>query len=208
MSNDSDDKKYADLEKEAEGLIHRVSEIVDNLALALSGSGDLADKEEQFKAVSKSIQTLERKGILVPDSLRDMKTSLYSAIEFSQDLKEKLANIDQHLAAIQNRIHEAAPRRRRRRKKRSHVSGQPSTHHSEFRPMIIQALQAHGGEAPMHKVLDWIENEMEDNFLPGDLETRSRDKPTWIIRVQNERSLMVKDGLIEKDAPHGIWKLK
>jgi len=207
MGTDSDDKNYADLEKEAEGLIHRVSEIVDDLAKALSGSGDLADKEEQFKAVSKSIQTLERKGILVPDSLRDMKTSLYSEIGFSQELKEKLTNISEQLAAIQNRINESVPRRKKKRKRR-HVSGQPSTHHSEFRPIIIKALQDLGGEASKEEVLQWIENEMKNKFLPGDLEPRSQGKPIWVIRVQNQRTLMVKDGLIEKDAPHGIWKLK
>lgn len=207
MSTDSDDKKYTDLEKEAEGLLQRVSEIVDDLTQELSGSGNLADKEEQFKAVSKSIQTLERKEIVVPDSLRDMKTSLYSAIGFSQELTEKLTNISEQLAAIQDRINESVPRRRRKKRKRSHVSGQPSTHHTEFRPIIIKAIQDLGGEASKDEVLQWIENEMKDRFLAGDLELRSRGKPTWVIRVQNQRTLMVKDGLIEKDAPHGIWKL-
>ncbi len=207
MDSNTDDIEYAKLEKEAKELLQRVSEIVDELECATSSGGNLAAKEEQLKAVSKSINTLERKNVAVPDSLRDMKTSLFSEISFSNEVKSNLANIGTVLASILQRIEKTQPRRKRGTRKRSYSSGQPSTHHSTYRPLIIRALQEKGGQASKHEVMEWIEKELEGKFQPGDLELRSRGIPTWIIRVQNERSSMVRDGIIKKDTPQGTWEL-
>lgn len=197
---------YAELEKEAEDLLRRVSDIVEELVQATSGDGNFAAKEEQFKAVSKSIQALERKNVSVPDSLRDMKTSFYSEIGSFNEVKTHLYNIGAMLTTILKKTEKLQIRRRGKRK-RHFSSDQTSTHHSTYRPLIIKALQEKGGQASMQEVMDWIEKELVGRFLPGDLESRSRGKPTWVIRVQNERSLMVKEGIIKKDAPYGIWEL-
>lgn len=193
MTEDTDHDSR--IEDEAEGLIERLYAIVDELIQALPGNGSLSDKEGQFDAVSRSIQELERQGIDVPNDLRDKKIDLYGDIGCSREINEMLANIEDSLVLILNRIRN----RRKLTKKR--------TPDSEIKSLILKLLQKDGGQVGKQEVLEWIELNMRDVFLPGDLEPGERGKEAWVSCVDELRLLMAEEGLIKNDLPFGFWEL-
>jgi hypothetical protein len=77
-----------------------------------------------------------------------------------------------------------------------------------LRESIIQALTELGGSAHCSKVLDRMEELLEDKLLPGDLETRGKNgEPVWQNNARWERQRMVNEGILRSDSKFGYWEL-
>jgi hypothetical protein len=98
---------------------------------------------------------------------------------------------------------ESIPRQRKPR-----GSGPPKTSMLVLRESIIKALTELGGSTHCSKVLDRMQELLENKLLPGDLETRGKsDEPVWRNNARWERQMMVNEGILRKDSKFGYWEL-
>lgn len=178
---------------------------------------DTAEQEAQLRAVGKAIEQLEKQRVPVPDSLRQMKMDLVAKIgqqnQFEQQLKMLGEGLVESLEIIEQATgkpllegkpqKETAPRQRRTRS-----NGPPTTPKPVLRESIIQALTELGGSAHCSKVLDRMQELLEEKLLPGDLETRGKsDEPIWRNNARWERQMMVNEGILHNDSKFGYWEL-
>jgi hypothetical protein len=77
-----------------------------------------------------------------------------------------------------------------------------------YRP-ILETLQRHGGSAPIGIVLDGVLRSMTDVLKPVDYEPLASDPemPRWKNAAQWARYSLVKEGLLRKDSPRGVWQI-
>jgi len=178
---------------------------------------DTAEQAAQLRAVAKAIEQLEKQRVPVPDSLRQTKMDLVAKIgqqnQFDQQIRmlgDGLAEVLEMIEDVTGKPHsegksqkESTPRQRKPR-----GSGPPKTSMPVLRESIIQALTELGGSAHCSKVLDRMEELLEDKLLPGDLETRGKsDEPVWRNNARWERQMMVNEGILRNDSKFGYWEL-
>jgi hypothetical protein len=90
----------------------------------------------------------------------------------------------------------------------SQIKNLPKTDFSVFRQLIIECLKKFGGKASRQKVLAFIANRLSSHFLPGDLVWRKGTcEEAWRNNASWVRQNLVGEGLIDNNAPRGIWKL-
>ena len=82
------------------------------------------------------------------------------------------------------------------------------TPESQYRIPILQVLTELGGQGRINEILERVYEKMEDilnkvdlELLPSGTDSRWRNTACW------ERDTMVKEGLIKKDSPRGIWEI-
>lgn len=178
---------------------------------------DTAEQEAQLRAVAKAIEQLEKQRVPVPDSLRQTKMDLVAEIGQQDRFEQQLRMLGDGLVEALEMIEDATGRPRsegkpqkestpRQRKPRG--SGPPKTSTSVLRESIIQVLTELGGSAHCSKVLDRMQELLEEKLLPGDLETRSKsDEPVWRNNTRWERQMMVNEGILRNDSKFGYWEL-
>lgn len=82
-----------------------------------------------------------------------------------------------------------------------------------YRPVKLGVLIELGGLGFTEDVCVRVEEIMRPKLLQGDYElvwtgkNRNWSEPRWRNRVRWERKAMVKDGLLKKNSPNGIWEL-
>jgi hypothetical protein len=78
---------------------------------------------------------------------------------------------------------------------------------AEYRGPILRALAARGGSARSKEVVDAVGHELEDRLTPTDRGTLASGDIRWRNRVMWARFHLAKSGLIDKEAPRGLWSL-
>lgn len=78
---------------------------------------------------------------------------------------------------------------------------------SEYFLPIMKVLEENGGQAPKTSVLERLGTRLNDRFTDLDREALETGEPRWQSRAQFARLRLVKDGLLDGDAPRGIWAL-
>jgi len=102
------------------------------------------------------------------------------------------------------------PRRVRKGKREAkRLSRGECTSQKAYRLPILRALVALGGEAPAQEVLKRVFAEMEDLLKLIDLQPLPSNpkEPRWRNTARWERWAMVKEGLLRRDSPRGIWAI-
>ena len=90
----------------------------------------------------------------------------------------------------------------------SRLNNLPQTDFSVFRKLIIECLINNGGKASRQNVLSFIDNKLQGHFLPGDLVWREKTlEEAWRNNASWMRQRLVNEGVIDNNAPRGIWKL-
>ena len=90
----------------------------------------------------------------------------------------------------------------------SKLNNLPQTDFSVFSRLIIECLKTSGGKASRQKVLGYIEEKLAGHFLPGDLVWRNGTcEEAWRNNASWMRQRLVTKGLIDNNAPRGIWQL-
>lgn len=77
---------------------------------------------------------------------------------------------------------------------------------TEYQYPILRTLLDNGGRMPTREVVAAVGELLEDKLLPADRETLGR-KPRWEGRVQFTRLQLIKDGLMKKGSPRGVWEI-
>jgi len=77
-----------------------------------------------------------------------------------------------------------------------------------YRVPILQALVDLGGQGKASIVLERVYQQMEDVFVPADLEELSSlQEKRWRNTAQWARAKMIKEGLLREDSPRGVWEI-
>ncbi|MCD6327199.1 hypothetical protein J7M28_06570 [bacterium] len=166
-----------------------------------------AEKRAQLKAVSQSIHQLEGIGIPVPDELRHLRTTLVCELEVADTPRKILLEIGEALKELMARLDSLGMAGRHRRSRNRGSSDEGITPIETLKEHLLQAIRALGGRAHPKEILDWIEEEHGNDFLPGDLEVRPSGSKAWHQRVHYARYRMAQKGILRRDSPVGLWQL-
>lgn len=77
---------------------------------------------------------------------------------------------------------------------------------AEFELAILRAVADAGGEAPRSKLMEVLEQTLEDRLTDLDRERLTSGALRWQSRVDQARNRLVKDGLLESRYG-GVWKV-
>jgi hypothetical protein len=77
-----------------------------------------------------------------------------------------------------------------------------------YRRPILRALVSLGGRGPTREVLQRVHQSLKNNLTPADLEELpSGQRLRWQENAEWERYHMVKEGLLARGSPRGIWEI-
>lgn len=171
---------------------------------------ELDEQEKQLKEIAHTINKLEKTGVSVPDELRHLKTELVTKLAVRDEINntlEQLADgfekILPELRSLVGRTNDNGQQKPPRKKR----SREPKTSKEVLRKEIIRALDTLGGAGSTQQVMAKMEEQLEGNLLPRDIETLSSGGLVWKKNAQWERYLMVLDGILKSDSRHGTWEL-
>jgi hypothetical protein len=118
-------------------------------------------------------------------------------VDSPNDVLRRLLGLD-----VSGHVGVAAPRRARLR-----LRPGSTTNKQVFRGPILLALSELGGSRSASEVLARVEMSLDARLSPLDRERLPSGDLWWRKQAHFERLSMVKDGLLEKNSPHGLWEL-
>lgn len=77
----------------------------------------------------------------------------------------------------------------------------------EYEGPLLRSLFELGGRAPTSEVVERTGAHLHDKLTPADREVLDSGEVRWKSRVQFVRLGLIKQGLIAKDSPRGIWEI-
>lgn len=169
----------------------------------------IQEKKLQLQEIARAIENLENVGVAIPDTLRAEKTRLAAELQcqkqneqilfiFADELKSLFSTINEKLQKINNISQKYKTRRT--------VSNPLRIEFETLKEYFISALRSLGGSAKSSDVYSVMESELNDNFLPGDMEKNKDGQYSWQYRVRNIRRGMLREGTLRSDSPNGIWE--
>jgi len=72
---------------------------------------------------------------------------------------------------------------------------------------LLETLVELDGSAPMSKVVERLETELEGKLTETDRKVLRSGKVRWKNRVQFVRLTLIKKGYMAKDSPRGVWEI-
>jgi restriction system protein len=81
------------------------------------------------------------------------------------------------------------------------------TPQSAFREPLFRVLYESGASGKMSEVVDRVGDVMGEQLNEVDRQKLATGEVRWRNAVQWERNEMVKEGLLKKDSPRGVWEL-
>ncbi|HEC06782.1 MAG TPA: hypothetical protein ENJ12_08020 [Thiolapillus brandeum] len=198
----------APLDRDA--VLHWLKEELGRLAETASEQAAL---HAQLKEVARSVERLQSQGHPIPDDLRRLKLDLMMRLEDGEqaaaELKQWAEGLRPLLASIDAVLTEArksgnGPKNKGGRKRKQKV---PRTNQEVLREYLLAALRELGGSASCSRVKDHMRERLAGRFLPGDLMKRKTGEIVWENNTHWERNALVKEGILKKNSPRGIWEL-
>lgn len=77
----------------------------------------------------------------------------------------------------------------------------------DYEDPLLRSLMELGGRAPTSEVVERTGAYLHDKLTPADREVLDSGDVRWKNRVQFVRLGLIKEGLIAKDSPRGIWEI-
>ncbi len=78
---------------------------------------------------------------------------------------------------------------------------------AEYELPLLEALVELDGSAPTSDVVDLLGKKLDGKLTDADRETISSGEIRWRNRVQFVRLGLIKEGLMVKDSPRGVWEI-
>jgi len=196
--------------EKAEQIISQLNWLIDELHSY--EEPELAERKARLKAVSKSIETLQRENLPVPADLTRMHDILHDELEELDRPEKVLSYLRDELHVVLKRIPKSGRDGGVARKQRAY-SGRinndtPRFTQSDLEPILIDVLRDFGGSASKKAVEDEIERRLHNEFSPADLDRVGEGIPRWKKNVQWVRFDLVERGIMQKDSHYGVWALE
>jgi len=194
--------------EQAEQIIYQLDRLIDELQTY--ENCELAEKKTHLKAVSRSIETLQKENLPVPVDLIRMHDNLREELDSPDNPEKVFSYLYAELRDILKKIPKSSRGIASERQKMYHGRIDPDMPHftqSELEPILIETLEYLGGSASKATVEAEIEQKLHDKFSAADLDTVGEGIPRWKKNVQWARFSLVERGIMKKNSPHGIWAL-
>ena len=191
-------------------VLHWLKEELGRLAGAASEQSAM---QAQLKEVARSSERLQAQGHPIPDDLRRLKLDLMMRLEngeqaaaelkqWAEGLRPLLASIDAALTKARQSGNGPKTKGSRMRKEKA-----PRTSQEVLREYLLTALRELGGSAHCSAVKDRMREMLAGRFQPGDLLKRDTGEIVWENNTHWERNALVKEGILKKNSPRGVWEL-
>ena len=191
-------------------VLHWLKEEIGRLA---ESANEQAALQAQLKEVARTVERLQSQGHPIPDDLRRLKLDLMMRQESGQQAAEELKTWAEALRPVVARIDAAltvakqpgnGPKTRGSRKRKEKA---PRTSQEVLREYLLMALRELGGSAKCSEVIDKMREMLAGQLLPGDLMKRKSGEIIWENNAHWERNALVKEGILKKNSPRGVWEL-
>jgi len=206
------DYDFSALADQAMHHIKALSEALEQITASSKIDDSVYAKRAQLADLNKMIKLWETKRLPVPEELRIMQLSLSSELGHAEEVISLIETLRTSLEGLLKEI--PSPRvktrglRRRRMTGRGRDENQQTTSLSVFREQILQILRDRGGKAPSAFVKKEIKRRIGHLFTERDKEVLGDgQRVSWWNKATFARLQLVKQGLIVKDSPRGIWEL-
>lgn len=181
-------------------LIESASETLDD--------AEIETKALQLTTIQRSIASLEKGELPVPEELRQLKMRLTTEVAGRDEAIKALHTVSEELRSLLGLLRPVLSRRRSARRRAStRVSTGSSIDIRLVEQAILQVLGKMGGSGRASEVIDKIYDIVKDELTPFDLSSLESGHPRWRTRVSWAKYRLVQKGDIRRGSPHGIWEL-
>lgn len=197
-------KKYIDHPGKAIDILEKViKELSDRIDF-----NDFEANSVQLTEVTKVIDSLNEKGVDVPEEFRRLKGSLSIAMHDQEKKIQQLQGLEIRLSSVLDDLRLMLSKKGQtattRRLKKRYVL--------ETSPMILQkevrkALRELGGKGRKNEIIEIIQRNLDGKFKKND-RIKKNGTELWILNVTKERNFMIRDGMLKSGSPRGIWELR
>jgi hypothetical protein len=140
---------------------------------------------------------------LVPNgAIADLRPD--AAVSSLQPSPDEVEPITSSPVASRARAQRTAPKRKKKSDRAPKGSLLPE---AEYELPLLEALVELGGSAPTSDVVDLLGKKLEAKLTDVDRETISSGEIRWRNRVQFVRLGLIKEGLMVKESPRGVWEI-
>ena len=168
---------------------------------------------EAFKILLEELQAVER--AVKDTAAQALRVSDFVRAERSIECAKQIEAFAEKVAALQKEwARLPLTTLRTREKQRAGAKKQPlprglRTPKGAFRKPILEALVELGGSAPASAVLEIVERKMRAHLTRYDYEPLPSQPaaPRWRNAAQWCRLMLVREGLMKRDSPRGIWEV-
>ena len=172
----------------------------------------LDSKKTQIKAISKTIQQIERSGVQVPDDLLIIQNKLKFELNELDNTNDVLLFIADELSKsvgkIRDHYNKTADVIIRKNTYKGRISRDiPTIKRPELQKAVIETLNEFGGRANANDVLDKLAIKLKTKLTPADLELLDDGYNRWQKNVHWTRYILTEKGVLKSNSPRGIWEL-
>jgi hypothetical protein len=167
--------------------------------------------KSQYEQISAVVNNLSKQSVPVPDELRKLKLELSHVMsEYEQSILEVDA-MRSGLTDLTDLLAEAFPPTGSGRKQTSGRNNRTQRQNSFYKKYMIflpELMKENGGEMKISKIMASVQKRFSHEFSTEELERNSNNQPKWRGHVSFARYMLVKEGILSKNASPGCWKLE
>ena len=169
-------------------------------------------KKTQIKAISKTIQQIERSGVQVPDDLLIIQNKLKFELNELDNPNDVLLFIADELSKSVGKIRDHYNKTSdviiRKNTYKGRISRDiPTIKRPDLQKAVIETLIEFGGRANANDVLDKLAIKLKTKLTPADLELLDDGYTRWQKNVHWTRYILTEKGVLKSNSPRGIWEL-
>lgn len=196
-----------DLVQRAKGHLAALRELIESASETLDDS-EIETKALQLTTIQRSIASLEKSELPVPEELRQLKMKLTTQVARREKAIKALHTVRDELTSLLGLLKSALGRRRRTgRRKSTRVSAGASVDTRLVEQAILQVLGKMGGSGHASEVIDEVYEVVKDKLTPFYLSHLDSGVPRWRNKVSWAKYRLVQKGDIRRGSPGGIWEL-
>jgi|DewCreStandDraft_4_1066084.scaffolds.fasta_scaffold00609_13 hypothetical protein len=190
-------------------ILEQVNAICDRLDAALRDilttleSPATRETAEQLASVEHAVESLESKGVPVPEQLRDLLSSLQEQVRKTGESRDALDAIRQRLQTWTDLLSSQAGEL----PVRNTAPGKPGVREEDLEPLIVEALIEAGGAARADDVLTAVEERLGASLGETDLQPGPNGRPRWHATAEWAHQNLLDRGVVEIGDQAGVWQL-
>lgn len=169
---------------------------------------ELRVKKSQLSAILKTIRSLEKKAVPVPEVLQNEKITLTTAVAALEDAGNNGEDVYESLLSIVSKLGHALGRRPHHELyKNIREWRRTSTPHKPVRDALLAVLKTMGGSGKETEILAKLTEKLGDKLTPADLEKPHGRRPRWQTTVRSVRNKLIKEDILTPDSRRRTWTL-
>jgi len=170
---------------------------------------ELKEKKEQLRTIKRSIKQLEKKGVSVPQEMKDLKLNLLRNIEEIESPKDDLLVSYNRALDITTRLAQLCGQslwkdiyQKAREKKANTLDV------DILSEALITVLEGMGGSGHEKDIFPRVERALQTKLSETDRECPKGRTPRWHTNLRRARKKLVNSNVLTPDSIKRIWSLQ